>query len=339
VKREWNKQPHEGETPPQVIAEVLAYSQKAVDAIDSAAPQVTKNEAEFARLRNDVQCIRAMSQNYAAKANAAMLVLRYDESKDVAEMRRAASYLAESLDHYRTLTRLTLETYHFANTMQTAQRKIPISGGAGGKRANYHWKQLLPLYETELADFQAKVASLERGETHAIDERAIKPWPRARFTLLGEGAETYEVSIGALAFTDRNTLIESLASELVGLTGIRFASDGKLAIEFEAAEPVQVLIGYFKSPDAAWRKPPSLETDALAAEHGGAEPIIQNATTISDSPALDVHAMQYDRGRHQLDVRGTGSFVILGVVPQSTTLTKRDAQKKAGNAVNAEVRR
>jgi hypothetical protein len=31
-----------------------------------------------------------MSQNYAAKANAAMCVLRYDESKDLADMRRAA---------------------------------------------------------------------------------------------------------------------------------------------------------------------------------------------------------------------------------------------------------
>jgi hypothetical protein len=330
VKREWNKQSHEGETPPQIIAQVLDFSKKAVDEIEAAAPHVTKNRTEFERLRNDVHCIRAMSQNYAAKANAAMCVLRYDQGKDVADMRRAAGYLAESLDHYRTLTRLTSETYGFANTMQTAQRRIPISGGSGGQRANYHWRQLLPLYETELSDFQAKVASLERGETQVADERSIKHWPSASFKLLGGGAERYEVAVGAVMFTDRHTVIESLAPELLGLTGIRFASDSKQPIEFEADEPVHVLIGYFRSSEKTWRKPPSLETDAVAAEHGGTEPVIQNAATISDAPPLDVHAMQYDKGRHTLDVRGEGTYVILGVVPQSVKLTKRDAQRKAG---------
>src|SRR5206468_11260668 len=36
VDREWNKQPHEGETPPQIIGEVLEFSRKAVDEIDAA---------------------------------------------------------------------------------------------------------------------------------------------------------------------------------------------------------------------------------------------------------------------------------------------------------------
>jgi hypothetical protein len=309
---------------------VLDFSQKAVEEIAAAAPHVTKNQDEFARLRNDVDCVRAMSQNYAAKANAAMCVLRYDQTKDLAEMRQAATYLAESLEHYRTLTRLTTDTYGFANTMQTAQRKIPTSGGSGGQRANYHWKQLLPLYERELADFQAKLASLERGETHVVDERSIKPWPHATFKLLGSGTETFEVAAGAVAFTDRHLTIESLAPELHGLTGIRLASDGKQAIEIETEDPVNVLIGYFKSPDKAWRKPPNLETDALAAEHGGVEPILQNAVTISSAPPIDVHAMQYDKGRHTIDVRGEGAYVILGVVPQSAKLTKRDAGRKAG---------
>src|SRR5207253_6814688 len=61
VEREWKHQPHEGETPPQILGEVLDYSKKAVTAIDRAAPSVTRNSDEFARLRNDVYCIRAMS--------------------------------------------------------------------------------------------------------------------------------------------------------------------------------------------------------------------------------------------------------------------------------------
>jgi hypothetical protein len=95
---------HEGETPPQICDEVLDFSKKAVDEIDAAASSVTKNQDEFERLRNDVHCIRAMSQNYAAKAQAAMLVLRYNYSRDIGDMERAERCLAESLDHFRTLT-------------------------------------------------------------------------------------------------------------------------------------------------------------------------------------------------------------------------------------------
>ncbi len=159
--REWNKQSHEGETPPSIIKEVLDFSAKAVTEIDAAAPLVTKNREEFDRLKNDVYCIQAMAQNYAAKANAAMLVLRYNYSQDPNDMVQAEKYLAESLDHYRTLAKLTENTYQYANSMQTSQRKIPVSGGSGGKPANYHWTQLLPTYEKELTDFQAKVAALK----------------------------------------------------------------------------------------------------------------------------------------------------------------------------------
>jgi len=338
VEREWNKQPHEGETPPQIIREVLGFSAKSVEAIDAAAPQVTKNADQFARLRNDVHCIRAMSQNYAAKANAALCVLRYRHSHDIADMEQAASYLAESLEHYRKLADLTKDTYKFANSMQTSQRKIPTTGGKDGKPANYHWTQMLPNYESELADFQKQVAALKRGEAIASDESHVKPLHKAAIKILSSGVETYEVQPGDRVWTDRTNAIESVAPELSRLTGIRFSHESAAAgrytpIEFEAAEPMQVLIGYFKGAgdDAkTWLKPPDLETDALAAERGGVEPLILNVVTIAGCPAVDVHAMTFPAGRNKLDVRGAGSFVILGVVPQSAKIEKRDAQRKGG---------
>jgi hypothetical protein len=341
VEREWKKQPHEGETPPQIIAEVLDFSAKAAAAIDAAASQVTKKQDEFARLRNDVHCIRAMSQHYAAKANAAMHVLRYKHSNDIADMERAASHLAESLEHYRKLTELTRDTYKFANSMQTSQRKIPTTGGVDGKPAYFHWTQMLPLYEAELADFQKRVAALKRGETTPADESDIAPLPAASFKLLGSGVERYDVQPGDRVWTDRPNAIESVAPELSRQTGIRFSHEAAAAgryepIEFEIAEPVQVLIGYFKGGaggDAqVWLKPPDLETDALAAERGGVEPLILNAATIARAPAVDVHAMNFPAGRHKLDVRGSGSFVILGVVPQSAKIEKRDALRKGGGS-------
>jgi predicted GH43/DUF377 family glycosyl hydrolase len=170
--REWAHEAHTGETPPQIVREVLEYSQRAVAAARAAAPLVTRNREEFARLRNDIDCIRAMSQNYAAKANAALRVLRYRHSHDVADMAQAARFLAESLDHYRELVRLTDGTYRFANSMQTRQRRIPVPGGIDGELANYHWRQLLPLYEKELADFQAEVTRLQTGQGGALENAA-----------------------------------------------------------------------------------------------------------------------------------------------------------------------
>jgi hypothetical protein len=335
VVREWNKQPHEGETPPQIIAEVLDFSAKAVASIDAAAPDVTKNRDEFERLRNDVRCIRAMSQNYAAKANAAICVLRYQHSKDVADMEKASSYLAESLEHFRTLTELTKDTYHFANTMQHSQRKIPTVGGVDGKPAFYHWTQMLPLYEAELADFQSKVAGLKSGVAGARDESTIQPLPKVSFKVLSKNAEAYTVDVGAKVFTDRNYAITSLAPELKGLVGIRFSHDEAKAdkyvpVELELPEPVDVLVGHFKSPQAFWRKPPDLETDALAAERGGVEPLLLNAASIDELPAVDLHAVRFDAGRQKLELRGSGSFIVLGVVPRSAMTHKRDAQRKGG---------
>jgi hypothetical protein len=250
-------------------------------------------------------------------------------------METAAKFLAESLEHYRKLTDLTKDTYRYANSMQTSQRRIPVPGGADGKPANYHWTQLLPMYEKELADFNQRVAELKSGKVEVSSDTDIKPLPKASIKILSGDAETYEVKVGATVFTDRKYKIENLAPELTGLTGIRFAHDtlkaGKYTpIEFETTEPVKILIGYFQNTRDIWLQVPDLEIDAKAIEHIDVEPLIQNAATIEELPALNIHAMKFDAGKNTLDVRGRGSFVILGVIPQSAQVTKRDA-KLAGS--------
>jgi hypothetical protein len=331
AEREWNKQPHDGETPPQICDEVLDFSARAVESVQKAAAHVTRDRAEFDRIANDVACIRAMSQSYAAKARAAICVLRYGYSKDVADMVEAERHLAESFDHFRELARLTEHTYHFANTMQTEQRRIPVPGGLGEERANYHWRQLVPTYEAELREFRDRVARLSRGEPDGPDDRGIDPFKRAGVKVIA-GGEAYEVRAGAKVFTDRGYTIRSVAPELVGLTGIRFSHDAAKSgrytpVEFETDQPVQVLIGFFRSPKPMWRRPPDLELDAMAAERGGCESSIDNAATIDGSPAVDVHALRFGAGRQKLDLRGDGSFVVLGVIPQTVTLTRRDAAR------------
>ena len=191
----------------------------------------------------------------------------------------------------------------------------------------------MPLYEKELKDFQAKVAALKEG-TNAIaviDESSIKPWPAAQFKLISTNAETYKVEVGAKVFSDRKYVIEKLAPELSGLTGIRFsheaAKNGSDApIEFEAAKPVLVLVGYFKDERNIWLQVPKLEFAAQADDRGGVETLIENAATVQECPVVDVHSFRFEAGRNKLELIGKGSFVILGVVPQSAKLEKRDAK-------------
>lgn len=330
VEREWNGQPHEGETPPQIIKEVLSFAARAVAAIDAAEPLVTSDREEFARIRNDIHCIAAMSRFYAEKARAAMRVLRHRFSRDLEDLRAARTHLHSSLEQYRILADLTRDTYRFANTMQTAQRRIPVPGGIDGKPVNYHWTQVLPVYEQELADFEKRVHAIESGLPDVEDESHIRPLPAVAVRILSPGAEVYEVKPGAQVYTDRPYRIQSLAAELVGGTGIRFSHSQAKAgdyepIEFEVDQPVQVLVGYFQSQRDIWLQPPNLETDANAVERGGAEPVIDNAATIDSLPALNVHALRFGAGLQRLEVRGPGSFVVLGVVPADFTIQRRDA--------------
>jgi hypothetical protein len=334
VKKEWNHEPHVGETPPSIIREVLQESSNAVLAAGMVEPLVTTNRAEFERLLNDTRCIQAMAENYAAKVRAAELDLRYNYSHDLGDLERAENFLTESLAAYLKLVALTETTYHFANSMQTAQRKIPFPGGAHGMGTNYLWSQLVPYYRQELTDFQARVAKLKLNPNAEAkqDESQIKPWPAAAFTLIGTNAETYTVQPGAHPFTDRAYKIQQLAPELKGLTGIRFsheaAKNGQYEpVEIETKEPVRVLVGYFKSPREIWLQVPKLEFAAQADERGGVETVIENAATIQQCPGVDVHAFRYGAGRNKLEFIGQGSFVILGVVPQSVKMEKRDAGK------------
>ncbi|HEV2435205.1 MAG TPA: hypothetical protein VG077_04335 [Verrucomicrobiae bacterium] len=336
VKKEWNHEPHVGETPESIIHDVLEESSNAVAAADAAAPFVTENRAGFARLDNDVHCIRLMAENYSAKVKAAELVLRYHYSHNIGDMEQAEKYLAESFADYQKLSALASPAYHFANGMQTSQRKIPFSGGIHGVGTNYLWSQLVPLYRKELGDFRARVAELKKtgGHLPTVDNANLKPWPTADFKLISTNAETYKVVVGARVFTDRHFAIQSLAPELNGLTGIRFsheaAKKGRYQpIEFEVSQPVKLLVGYFNSRSKEWLQVPDLETAAQADERGGVDTVLENAASIEGCPKVDVHAFRYDAGRQKLELIGKGSFVILGIVPQSVNLEKRDANTGA----------
>jgi len=163
------------------------------------------------------------------------------------------------------------------------------------------------------------VAALRSGTADPKARVQLPPLRQATIRLLSPGAELYQPMPGSRAFTDRPWEVQSLAPALVGLTGIRFshteASAGRyVPVEFECDTPVNVLVGYVQSTDPAWLKVPQLETDALAGENFVSEALIQNAVVVDTLPAVNIHIHRFPAGRHRLEVRGAGAFLVLGVV-------------------------
>ena len=110
-----------------------------------------------------MHCIQAMAENYAAKVQRGGIGFALQLQPRHSRHGTAEKFLAESFADYQKLAALTAPTYHYANSMQTSQRKIPVPGGVKGVGTNYLWSQLVPLYQRELEDFQAKVAQLKEN--------------------------------------------------------------------------------------------------------------------------------------------------------------------------------
>jgi hypothetical protein len=331
VSKEWNREPHIGETPVSAIAEVLGFALRSVESFDAVEGNISRNLEEFLCWKRDAHMILEMTRFYAAKVDAALCALLHQKSGDLQEVERAGESMVNSLRSVEKLTSMSNEAYQFANSMQTGHRKIPFPGAANGIGTNYHWAHVLPLYRQELKDFKAQLDALKNPAARKTE--SIAPWQPAKITLLSTNAQTYEVKVGARPFADRRYTIIQLAPELVGLTGIRFsheaAKNGRYEpVEFEVSEPVRVLVGYFESDREIWLQVPNLDVASHADERGGIEPVIRNAASIQECPTVNVHSFRYGAGRHKLEMIGKGGFVVLGVVPASKQLMSRDAQIK-----------
>ena len=313
VAKEWRGEPHVGETPPQVVEEARQFAARAVQAIESAAPFVTREREEFERLRNDVHCIRAMTEHYAEKVTAAQWVLRHRLSGEAADLERAEQHLAASVGHFRELTRRTENTYAFANSMQTGHRRVPVPGAVNGRPANYHWRDVLPVYEAELAEFRAQRLGAPATTTRA-------KFSEVPFRLVGGGAETVRLKDGVSLLPTAGIQVTRLDPRLEGLTAIRRTVNGESdhgEVEVELSAPGRVLIGYLRADRPGWRRPPDLDTDSLAAAQGAAEPVLRDGLALADLGAVDVYELLLPAGRRRIAPRGQGQFLILGVVARA----------------------
>lgn len=308
VEKEWKGQPHVGELPLDIASQVEVHGRKAVEAIDAVAGKATLNKDEFERLRNDMHCYRAFADAFAWKVRAAQRVLNYQWGKDISELDAAVPLLERSLQHYRRLVELTKDTYLYANSMQTAQRRIPI-GGDGGKMKT--WIELLPKYEEELANLKLHIAQLKEGN---VAQRQPSPLRVAKIST-DDAVKTVLLEKGARLFSDLDSAVVELAPELAGQRAYVFNSraqrDGGTVLRFTTTKAVSLLVGYFRDDQKKYAKAPKLEIDATANDYNQAEPQLTAAIQLAGMPQVNVHKYDFAAGTHTLSLP-KGMLLVLG---------------------------
>lgn len=323
AEKEARYQPHTGETPPQVADEVRVHGNKAVAAIEQAAPYITASRDEFNRLKNDMYCYQALANFYALKAKAALQILQYKYSHNISDLERAVPLLQGSVQYFTELSARTDTTYLYANSMQTQQRKIPVSG----KDAKYKtWSELLIIYKQELQNFIKHIDALKMQGSGA-GVITMQPLKNSPVQWLNTNAQ-YIVEKNAAIFTDTNVVIDDLPVLLSGLQGIRCNRREQITkgtvLNFETTKPVKLLIGFFAGKGDEYLREPVLETDASANDYGQAEVKVANALAINKYPPINIHAYSFQPGTHTLTL-GKGSCMVLGFVNESEPLPVMDA--------------
>lgn len=322
AEKEWKHEPHHGETPVKVADDIVKEGHAAVEEIDRAEPGITKDKAEYLRIKNDMYCYDAMANSYSAKVKAALWVLRYKYSSDIGDLEKALPELESSLKHYKDLVKLTQDTYLYANSMQTKQRKIPV-GGNDGK--NKTWAELLPYYQRELDNFKRNLSQLRSPKAATAKEGEVK-LTDANVNL--QSNAVYKVAVGSTLFTDTSVVIKNIAKELIGLKGVKFAKADQVKngteVSFTCDRPVKVLVGYFTAKGSEYLQEPQLETDASANDFGQADVKIANAVQIAGMPPVNVHTFTFKAGHNTLSL-GKGACLVLGFVDDAVHIPVYDA--------------
>lgn len=328
VKRELANEPHIGETPYDMIEEVMADAKNSLEKCYQAINHIDRPNAELLRVKTDIEANYYITESYCYKLEAAMDILKYKYTMneelmgDVILLENAAKWMEKSLKAYRKAADITEKTYLYANSLQTTHRKIPFPNG----EVYYHWSQCLPEYEREFENFKRNVEKIKVGNLPKIggeDDKKVSTLPEAPFKLLSKECELYRIAKGNKIFIDKDYTIQDVIPPIDGLAGIRISSsiaETKGAeIKIKLAEDSQILIGYMKGKEDKWLQVPQLETNAHADDRGGLQVRFRNAVKVKGCPAVDIHALQYEKGVHELYF-GTGSYMIVGIVPRSTKL-------------------
>ena len=319
IEKEDKGQPHVGELPLDIVDQCVNHGDCALIEMGAISVKPTRHADEFERVWNDILCYASFAKAFQLKVRAAAEVLRYKWTHDISHLETAEKWLEQSLSIWYDLSRMTDQWYLYANSMQTAQRRIPV-GGDNGKMKT--WGELTVVYQAELDAFKENIEKLKHPV--AQTDVLIRPLKPANVTISGFKLQT--LNKGAILFENRpDTPVDSVALELVGLQALVLNRDTTrivgTTVAFECDQPVKVLVGLFKDDDPKWAKAPKLEIDATGNEYGQAEPVLTNAISIVQMPKVNIHAYNLPAGRHTLRLP-KGILMVAGFT--SDDITPRD---------------
>ena len=300
VEKEWKHLPHTGELPLDIVEQCAQHGIEAEHAVDLLVANPTRHADEFERVRKDMKFYRMFAAAFRLKVIAAQQVLNYKWSQDIKYLDKAVQYMELSQNWWNILSAATQDAYLYANSMQTAQRRIPV-GGDGGKMKT--WSELATVYQAELDALKENIIKLKNPVEKANEN--ILPAQPASVKLFAKNTQLITLKKGAIIFENRpDTPVDSVAPELIGLQALVLNRDTTrivgTTIEFESNKPVKLLVGLFKDDDSKWAKAPKLEIDATGNEYGQAEPLLTNAISIVQMPKVNIHQYPLPAGRQTL---------------------------------------
>ncbi|HTF64876.1 MAG TPA: hypothetical protein VK638_19540, partial [Edaphobacter sp.] len=181
----------------------------------------------------------------------------------------------------------------------------------GGPQTN-HWRDLLPVYQKELAVFDRRLAKLKAGGAAQPSADHAERLPEIGFKLQPGAGEAFTVAKGASLYSNQEAPITSVAPELDGLHGIRVSTRQETPIRFTLDKPAQILVGFFKSES---RKAMNVSPDT---EQWNI--VLPNAISQQKGLPIRVWAKPLPAGENDLDL-GKGAYVVIGFIPETTHVT------------------
>ena len=301
IEKEYKGLPHKGELPFDIVDQCVNHGDRALVEMAAITVKPTRHADEYQRVWNDFLCYATFAKAFQMKVRAAAEVLRYKWTQDITYLESAVKWLEQSNNTWSDLCKMTDKTYLYANSMQTAQRRVPV-GGDGGKMKT--WSELAVVYQAELDAFKENIEKLKHPV--AQTDILIQSAQPAKVTILSPlTSHLTPLEKGTVLFEKRpDTPVDSLAPELVGLQALVLNRDTTrivgTSIEYESDKPVKLLVGLFKDDDRKFAKAPKLEIDATGNEYGQAEPILTNAISIVQMPKVNIHQYSLPAGHNTI---------------------------------------
>ena len=301
IEKEYKGLSHKGELPFDIVDQCVNHGDRALVEMAAITVKPTRHADEYQRVWNDFLCYATFAKAFQMKVRAAAEVLRYKWTQDITYLESAVKWLEQSNNTWSDLCKMTDKTYLYANSMQTAQRRVPV-GGDGGKMKT--WSELAVVYQAELDAFKENIEKLKHPVAQTdVQIQSAQP---AKVTILSPlTSHLTPLEKGTVLFEKRpDTPVDSLAPELVGLQALVLNRDTTrivgTSIEYESDKPVKLLVGLFKDDDRKFAKAPKLEIDATGNEYGQAEPILTNAISIVQMPKVNIHQYSLPAGHNTI---------------------------------------